>query len=317
MNTSDFFSPNRQLFFVGGKGGVGKTTLSIALGLQSAQEVPTLVISTDPAHSIAHVIHNPKWYKKLEIPTKIDTQLYAVELNAQKQYALFREKHRKEILQWFESSTYFSEEDTEALFSLSLPGLDELMAFKAITEFHAANQWQRIIVDTAPTGHALRLLQVPELLDDWVKVMATLRWKYRVVKTTFQGKYHPDDADDLLLDLKRTIHRLKKLLKNTQTTEFIVVCKPEGIVFEETLELIRSLRKQHFCVEHLVINDVMPAHFEGEYCIKKRTAQSKAIHSFLPKIEDMEVFTVDASPTELRDLSVLKQYQLKPFSEVG
>ena len=69
------------------------------------------------------------------------------------------------------------------------------MGFKTIVDLIEEGKFDKYIVDTAPTGHALRLLTLPELLDDWIKVMAKMRWKYRYMVTSFAGKYKPDSAD--------------------------------------------------------------------------------------------------------------------------
>ena len=73
------------------------------------------------------------------------------------------------------------------------------MGFKTIVDLIEEGKFDKYVVDTAPTGHALRLLTLPELLDDWIKVMAKMRWKYRYMVASFAGKYRTDSADDFLI----------------------------------------------------------------------------------------------------------------------
>src|SRR3989338_7574128 len=97
----------------------------------------------------------------------------------------FAKEYAEDILDILQEGTYFANEEAEELFSLDIPGLDEVMGLKKITDFMDSQEYSLYIVDTAPTGHTLRLLTLPELLDDWIKFLASLRWKYHAMVRQF------------------------------------------------------------------------------------------------------------------------------------
>ena len=152
-----------RLLFFGGKGGVGKTTCAAAAALRYASRSPQcsfLLVSTDPNHSLAdslgdfHPPHN----------------LTVLEFSAQHSVDSFKEKHRGTFAEIAARGTFLDEEDIHRLLDLSLPGLDELMALLSIAGWAESQAYDLIVVDTAPTGHTLRLLTTPDLIRTWLKL---------------------------------------------------------------------------------------------------------------------------------------------------
>jgi len=309
---SRILDENRQLIFVGGKGGTGKTTVSLALGLYLSERYRTLVISTDPAHSLNDGLSFEELKRQHEQDALNNLQI--CELNANEEFEKFRAQHYEELMHLFDTTTYFDKNDIDQFFSLTIPGLDELMSFKAIADLTEKSDWERIVVDTAPTGHALRLLQTPEIVNDWVKVMAKLRWKYRYIKKAFKGKYQPDDADDLLLSLKKMINRVKTLITNSSSCEFIVVCKPQGMVIAETIDLLDKLKKAHLQVNQIVINDVISGKYKGEYCQKRRKQQLENIDFLKEQTQNVHYNLVNSFPEEIKGLETIRSFEKSLFS---
>ena len=157
-----------------------------------------------------------------------------LEINAQKALSQFKAGNEKQIKRILNTSTYLDQQDIDALFTLPLPGLDELMGFKTIVDLIDKGEFDKYIVDTAPTGHALRLLTLPGLLDEWIKVMGRMRWKYRYMVETFSGGYKEDEGDDFLLSMKKMVKRIEGLLKDQSRCEFIAVTIPEDMAISET-----------------------------------------------------------------------------------
>src|SRR3989338_5600679 len=194
-----------KLILFGGKGGVGKTTCASSTGLYLAKDFKTLLISTDPAHSLSDSLGEVVCSEIKEV--KGIKNLSALEISAEKALSKFKIKYKEQIRKILGTSTYLDEEDIDSIFDLPIPGIDEVMGFKTIVDLIEEGKFDKYIVDTAPTGHALRLLTLPELLDDWIKVMAKMRWKYRYMVTRFAGKYKPDSADDFLVEMKKTVNK--------------------------------------------------------------------------------------------------------------
>ena len=140
-----------RLLFFGGKGGVGKTTCAAAAALRYASRSPQgsyLLVSTDPAHSLADSLGDFQPPHNLTV----------LEFNAQNSVDTFKAKHRSKFAEIAARGTFLDEEDIRRLLDLSLPGLDELMALLSIAESAESRVYDLIVVDTAPTGHTLRLL---------------------------------------------------------------------------------------------------------------------------------------------------------------
>jgi len=190
----------------GGKGGVGKTTMAAASAVTFAKHNPKkkiLIFTTDPAPSLADSFGQ----KLSNDPLKVEgfANLWALEINAKEELKRFKKQYGDDILDILQEGTYLSTEETEEIFSLDIPGLDEVMGLKKITDFMDSSDYDLYILDTAPTGHTLRLLTLPELLDNWIKFLAKLRWKYHAMVNQFsRGKEkRVAKADEFLLEMKK------------------------------------------------------------------------------------------------------------------
>src|ERR1022692_17912 len=154
----------QQYVFFGGKGGVGKTTCATAAAFRWGEAGHhVLIVSTDPAHSLGDALAIRLSSKPTRVAVKHGS-LHAVELDADD--ALIRwMKQRKQGLETIaEHGTYLDADDIEQLLRLSLPGVDELVGLVELRRIARAGNYDQIVVDTAPTGHTLRLLAMPETL---------------------------------------------------------------------------------------------------------------------------------------------------------
>jgi arsenite-transporting ATPase len=295
-----------KLILFGGKGGVGKTTCALGAGFALSKEFKTLIISTDPAHSIAdglgQVIGD-------EIQAVQGIQnLSALEIDAEKALSQFKILHEAEIKKILDTSTSLDQEDIDSLFSLSIPGIDEVMGFKTIVDLIEEAQFAKYIVDTAPTGHALRLLSSPQLLDDWIKVLARLRWKYRYMVTSFAGKYTPDEGDDFLLNMKKTVKKINGLLRDRQKCQFIVVTIPEDMALLETERLVTHLMQYGIKVTQLLVNNVLES--EGcQFCRARKAAQQHYLDQIQKKFSALQMTTIPLQASEVKGREALNNFK--------
>ena len=202
------------------------------------------------------------------------------------------------------------QDDIESVFSLSIPGLDEVMGFKTIMDLMDEGNFEKYIVDTAPTGHALRLLTMPQLLDDWVKMLAKLRWKYRYMIKTFSGQYAPDEADDFLLNMKKTVKKIEGLLKDQNRCEFIAVTIPEDMAIQETSRLIHSLGEYGVQVKQLVINNVIEPR-DCDFCRERRKEQEKYISQIRKNFANLKTTLSFLRPREVKGINALSAFALQ------
>lgn len=255
MALANLVQKKLRLIFFGGKGGVGKTTCASAAAIYFALHgKKTTLLSSDPAHSLSDSLQVPL-IGRTRIPGV--PLLTAEEIDAQKAIQTFRSKFRDEIMSFFLTSTNLDEEDALGFLDLPLPGLDELMSLKVVVDYlEQKRETEIFIMDTSPTGHTLRLLAVPEMVDDWIRVFAKMRWKYRYVVKRFSGKYDMDKVDEMLLNLKKTLSSLKKLLRDPNNCEFVIVTNPRIMVIRETERLIEALLSLQIPLGNLIVNNV-------------------------------------------------------------
>jgi len=303
--------PPLKLILFGGKGGVGKTTCSSSTALYLATDFRTLILSTDPAHSLADSLGQKLGDQPRQI--KGIKNLSALEVNAQSALSKFKIEHEDDIKKIVETGTNLDAEDIDSVFALPIPGMDEVMGFKTMVDLVDEASFDKYVVDTAPTGHALRLLTSPRLLDGWVKVMAKMRWKYRYMVETFAGKYSPDQGDDFLLTMKKTVKRIESLLRDPARSEFIAVTTPEDMAILETQRLVNSLDKYGIKVRQLVINNVLQS--DGcQFCREKRKEQDKYINQIRMKFNGLKTTVIASHAREIKGLQALEDFKSYLFN---
>jgi len=130
--------------------------------------------------------------------------------------------------------SYLDEEDLDDLLSLSIPGLDELMGLKTIMDFIESHEFDVYIWDTAPTGHTLRLLTLPEILDEWVIAAARMKWKYYDVIRGLLPQDSFEPGEDIFFKMKKLIKNVHSFLKNPGSSHFTLVMIPAAMAIEES-----------------------------------------------------------------------------------
>ena len=301
-----------KLILFGGKGGVGKTTCASSTGFYLAKDFKTLLISTDPAHSLSDSLGQEIGSEIKEV--KGVKNLSVLEISAEKALSKFKIKYEAQIRKILDTSTCLDQEDIESIFNLTIPGIDEVMGFKTIIALIEQAQFDKYIVDTAPTGHTLRLLTLPQLLDDWIKVVAKMRWKYRYMVETFSGQYNPDEGDDFLVEMKRTVKRIDDLLRDHQRCEFIAVTIPEDMAIQETERLLNNLNKFGLKVKQLVVNNVLELR-SCEFCRQRSKSQEEYIKQIRKKFSNLRATIVPLQPNEVKGIDALSNFKEFLFND--
>jgi arsenite-transporting ATPase len=246
---SFFDKPGLQLLLFGGKGGVGKTTCATAAALRLSALAPErslLLVSTDPAHSVRDSLAGYVPPGKLQV----------LELDAQQCLTEFREQNGGMLREIAAAGTFLDDEDINQFLSLSLPGLDELMALFEISSWVEARQYDCIVVDTAPSGHTLRLLAMPELIRRWLGMLEVLLAKRRYMRRVFSRDAGPDRLDLFVSKWKSTLHLTEKLLHDPKRTQFVPVSIAEPLSVYETAALFQELQHRKMPVFELVVNQL-------------------------------------------------------------
>ena len=222
-----------------GKGGVGKTTTSSALALWWADRGRRVhLLSTDPAHSLGDVFAQPL---DAGAPTasRCAPTLLLEELDAVGRARSWLEDVREPLSELVELGTYLEAADVVDLVGESIPGADELMALLRLVELSASERAERIVVDTAPAGHTLRLLAADDILAGWADAMAAMADKAAAVGMGLTGR-RPRLAGETLIGRMReevAVFRERVLSE----ADFVVVTREGSVVAAETSRLARAL----------------------------------------------------------------------------
>ena len=297
-----------ELIIFGGKGGVGKTSCAIATAMSLAEKSKTLLISTDPAHSVSDCLGQKIGFSVVKVDGT--ENLSAIEVVADEALARFIKEQQPVLRRLFETATNLDKEDIEEMLSLTIPGIDEVMSFKTIIDFIEEGAYEKYVVDTAPTGHALRLISSPKMLDEWIKVASRMRWKYRYMITSFSGTYQQDEVDALLLSLKKTVKRIENLIRDNSRCEFIPVCIPESMAIMETGRLLVDLGRSGIIPRQMIVNNVMMLD-ECDFCKKRKEGQQPYIRDIRNIFGSLNKVEVPMFATEIKGLESLNH--LKSF----
>ena len=292
VSTSD--PPGPRFHFIGGKGGVGKTTCAAAFALlAAAPRHRVLVASTDPAPSLGDA------FKKAlgPAPRPVTTSLDAVEIDAPPVLRRWIGDRRAALETIALQGTWLDRDDVTRLLSLSLPGIDEIAALLEISRLARSGKYQEIVVDTAPTGHTLRMLAMPETLFDIARVFDRMRQKHRVMVEALRGAFVPEDEDSLIDELAAEARALAGMLRNAERTRISWVTLAEPMAIAETLDALAALTAGGLTVNDLVVNRLTPAR-RGRcaHCEARRAFEAKAVKSAPSHLPVLRVLASDDEP---------------------
>jgi arsenite/tail-anchored protein-transporting ATPase len=247
-----------RLHVFAGKGGVGKTTCAAAAAVAAAERGRRVaVISTDPAHSLGDALGRPLGPTPRRIPTRAG-RLDAIELDADRALRRWLARRRPMLHTIAERGTYLDDDDLERLLRLSFPGVDELMALVELTRLAERGGWELVVVDTAPTGHALRMLAMPETLRRLAGVLDAMYAKHRFLGDSFGSGHRRGAADALIQELDSDGRRLAELLRDPARCRLTWLMLPEALSLEEARDGVAALSGAGIAVDELIVNRLSP-----------------------------------------------------------
>jgi arsenite-transporting ATPase len=274
-----------RLLLFGGKGGVGKTTCAAAVAMAMAAADPArqiLLISTDPAHSLGDVFGSAV----SNVPGRVPggpPNLEVREIDAAGGLRQLRERYTAAIDELFDRLSRGSSagvgvdaghdrEVMQGLIDLAPPGIDELAAVidvaDALVGDRAQDAYDLVVIDTAPSGHALRLLEMPALVQDWARALMAILLKYQPVMGV-------GELGAVLLKLSQGLGRLRALLADSRRVSFVAVTRGAALPRAETLRLIAALERMKVHVPAIVVNAA--GRGTCARCRKESTAEAREI----------------------------------------
>jgi arsenite-transporting ATPase len=293
--------------FFGGKGGVGKTTSAAATALATAERGRrVLLVSTDPAHSLGDALDR----RLTARPTRLRPRrgaLTAVELDADRALERWLAARRRPLRTIAERGTYLDEDDVDRLLALSLPGVDELIGLVELHRLARAAPRDDVVVDTAPTGHTLRLLAMPDTLARIASILTDMLAKHRFLGESLGGSHHRDAADALVAEIEGEARALQALLRDPARCRFTWVLLPEPLALEEAVDGVKALDAEGITVDEIVVNRVTPPAPGCALCTARVEAERRVVDRLPGLFGGRTITRVPALEHEPRGLAALRR----------
>ncbi|XVF75569.1 hypothetical protein PTKIN_Ptkin13bG0197400 [Pterospermum kingtungense] len=317
----------RKYYMLGGKGGVGKTSCAASLAVKFANNGHhTLVVSTDPAHSLSDSFAQDLTGGTLVPVEGPDFPLFALEINPDKAREEFQDATKKNggsgVKEFMDGMglgmlvEQLGDLKLGELLDTPPPGLDEAIAISKVMQFLESPQYSmftRIVFDTAPTGHTLRLLSLPDFLDASIGKILKLRQMIAsatsAIKSVFGQEETHQNAADKLEQLRVRMVKVRDLFRDTDSTEFVIVTIPTVMAVSESSRLCTSLKKENVPVRRLIVNQILPpSASDCKFCAVKRKDQMRALDMIRtdPELSSLKLIQSPLVDMEIRGVPALK-----------
>ncbi|KAI1997358.1 Golgi to ER traffic- protein [Ophidiomyces ophidiicola] len=320
ISTDDALEPTLQSIldqktlrwiFVGGKGGVGKTTTSCSLAIQLAKvRRSVLLISTDPAHNLSDAF-GQKFGKEARLIDGFDN-LSAMEIDpsASMQDLMAAGGEQADDLG-------FGLGGMMQDLAFSIPGVDEAMSFAEVLKQVKSLSYEVIVFDTAPTGHTLRFLQFPTVLEKGLAKLSQLSSQFGPMLNTvlgarggLPGGQNLDEVLAKMESLRETISEVNAQFKDADLTTFVCVCIAEFLSLYETERMIQELTSYHIDTHSIVVNQLLFPRKDStcDQCKARRKMQRKYLNEIGELYEDFNVVRMPMLVEEVRGKEKLEKF---------
>lgn len=303
----------RQVLFIGGKGGVGKTSVSSAVGLHQARAGRrVLLVSTDPAHNLGHLWNRAVGDEPVLLADDGGSGVLAgVEIDP----SATIERHLKQVgetLRDFMPEHLHKQVDAHLQLARQSPGTHEAAILERIAEVVelAERDYDLIVFDTAPSGHTARLLALPEIMSAWTEGLLNRRTKAERFGAAIRALDYDDDPSSshgvnrdrrirqVLTQRRVTFEKLRELVTNSSACSFVIVATAERVPVLESAELFHELERLGVEVGGLVVNRLSPTD-HGDFLAARRAQEEVHLAKLRELLPSVAVDTLPMLPGDL------------------
>ncbi|RUO72905.1 ArsA family ATPase [Idiomarina ramblicola] len=321
---------DKKVLLIGGKGGVGKTTVSSALAVLAARKgKKVLLVSTDPAHSLADVFD-----KKIgDHKTVMRENLTALEIDPDHEV----KEHIARVssqMKRFTNPDLFPEIERQMRLTQQSPGAQEAALLERICHVidEAEKDYDLLIFDTAPTGHTLRLLTLPEAMAAWTQGMLRSQKRSQDFDSVLDH-LSPKSGKDInnpmadpkenasdgmtdrtkaiteqLLNRQRLFQRTRRLLQDNSYTSILFVLTPERLPIQETTRALQSLTAENLPVGGVVINRILPEQADGSFLAKRRIQEKSYLEDIAKRFDAWPSYSLYLLEEDVQGLAALETF---------
>jgi len=305
MSLRDVFErqPQRRYIMFGGKGGLGKTTLSATCAYWLARQGKrVLLFSVDPQASLSDIFQKDI-FGKGAVP--IIENLWAQEIDADKRIQEYQDEIRKKILDMYGFDRVPEEIESYIASASAEPAMEESAIFDAVVDIIVKGDYDYYIYDLVPLGHALYYLSMAKVYDEWINKITKLReemGQYDRVAATLrrQEKVEEDKILEELRYIKNRINTSSQILTDKQKTAFFFVLAPEEMIILDTRKAAELFARFDVPISGYVVNRVLPQelrrdniptylknriHLQEKYLAEIRNSLGGQILAYVPEME--------------------------------
>ncbi len=297
-----------------GKGGVGKTSIAAATAVKSAEQgMKTLVVSTDPAHSLGDSLDMNLSHE----PVEIKENLWAQEIDAIHEVEEGWGKVQQYLTDLFTAKAV---KDITTQELTVFPGMEDLLSLLRILKYYKEVSFDVIIIDCAPTGETLALLSFPEMLRWWMEKLFPMKKKAikvagpiaeSILKIPMPSGQVLDEIDNIYQQLDE----MKKVFSDRDITSIRIVVNPEKMVIKEAQRSYTYMNIYDFNVDAVIVNRVIPDNVTDEYFKVWKDIQKKYKEDIIDSFTPIPVYYAPLFETEVVGMTILNRMAQAVFKE--